>query len=253
MSQSTGVGLGTPILSGASAGGTLFTTSNGLILTGLSAGIVTLNFVDGSITGAGIAAGTIMNTSLQIMSKKQCKSFTVFCSDADSIIRVGNALTISDHQLNHTIHNYDFQQIQVTIPSNSTPDDSNKLAFMASTDSYLNYETTANWHDRGTITGTSTNTETNYYTKHVGAYEDFYITTYNSGGSNSIDLKIYFSEDGTTYFAEDGYTSAVSIAAGSYNAFASDRKHHFYRAEIIATSAGNQNDFVIYYNNVSVF
>jgi hypothetical protein len=250
MSESTGVGLGTVNLSGADSGGTLFTTSDGSILTGLTHGIVTLNFVDGNITDA---SGTVtkMNTSLQIMSKKQCKSFTIFCSDADAIINVGNALTISDHQLNHTIHNYDFQQIQVTIPNNSTPDE-NQLAFMASTEPLLNYESSANWHDRGVITGTSTDTETNYYTKHVGAYEDFYITTYNTGGSNSIDLKIYFSEDGTTYFAEDGYTTAVTIANGSYNVFGTNRKHHFYRAQIESTSAGNHSTFSIYYNNVSV-
>ena len=186
-SNSTGVGLGTTTLSGADTGGTLFTTVDGSILTGLTSGIVTLNFVSGDITDAS-GNVTKMNTSLQIMSKKQCKSFTIFCSDADSVIRAGNLLTISDHQLNHTIHNYDFQQIQITIPDNSTPDE-NQIAFMASTDPYLNYETSANWHDRGVVTGTSTNSETNYYTKHVGAYEDFMITTYNSGGSNSIDLR----------------------------------------------------------------
>ena len=63
---------------------------------------------------------------------------------------MGNALTISDHQLNHTIHNYDFQQIQITVPNLSTPDE-NQIAFMASTDPYLNYETSANWHDRGVV------------------------------------------------------------------------------------------------------
>ena len=248
-SNSTGVGLGTQTLSGADSGGTLFTTNNGSILTGLTNGIVTLNFVSGNITDA---SGTVtkMNTSLQIMSKKQCKSFTIFCSDADAVIRVGNALTISDHQLNHTIHNYDFQQIQITVPNNSTPDE-NQIAFMASTDPYLNYETSANWHDRGVVTGTSVNAATNVYTKHVGAYEDFMITTYNSG-SNSIDLKIYFSEDGTTYFAESGYTSAVTIAAGSYNAFATNRKHHFYRAEINSTVTDSHSAFSVYYNNVSV-
>jgi hypothetical protein len=250
MSESTGVGLGTPTLSGADSGGTLFTTNDGKILTGVTHGIVTLNFVDGSITDA---SGTVtkMNTSLQIMSKKQCKSFTIFCSDADAIIRVGNALTISDHQLNHTIHNYDFQQIQITVPNLSTPDE-NQIAFMASTDPYLNYETSANWHDRGTITGTSTTAAANVYTKHVGAYEDFYITTYNTGGSNSIDVKIYYSIDGTTYFAESGYTSAVTIAAGSYNAFATNRKYHFYRAEINSTVGGSHSTFTVYYNNVSV-
>ena len=248
-SNSTGVGLGTPTLSGADTGGTLFTTSDGSIMTGLTHGIVTLNFVSGNITDAS-GNVTQMNTSLQIMSKTQCKSFTIFCSDADAVIRVGNALTISDHQLNHTIHNYDFQQILITVPNYSTPDE-NQIAFMASTEPYLNYETSANWHDRGTVTGTSVNAATNVYTKHVGAYEDFYITTYNTG-SNSIDLKIYYSIDGVTYFAESGYTSAVTITAGSYNAFATNRKYHFYRAEISSTVTDSHSTFSVYYNNVSV-
>ena len=239
--------------------GTLFTTDDGSILTGLTTGVLTLNFTNGTITAPD---GTVseMNTSLQIISTPEtpvtkCRSFMVFCSDADSVIRVGNVLTIADHQLTHVIHNYDFEQIQVTIPNNSTPDE-NQVAFMASDDPLLNYEPHDYWHDRGVITGTSTDTLTNYYTKHVGAYDNFYITTYNkdTGGSgNSIDVKIYYSEDGTTFFAEQGYTTAVTIAAGSYDSYASSRKHHFYRVEINATSAGNQNDFEIYYNNVSVF
>ena len=234
--------------------GTLFTTSDGSILTGLTAGVLTLDFTAGKITAPNGDVSD-MNTSLQIMSKEKCNSFMVYCSDADSVIRVGNALTIADHQLTHVIHNYSFDHIQITIPSNSTPDE-NQVAFMASEDTYLNYEPHDYWHDRGVVTGTSTDTLTNYYTKHVGAYDDFYITTYNkdTGGSgNSIDVKIYYSEDGSTYFAEQGYTTAVTITAGSYNSFATSRKHHFYRVEINATSAGNQNDFEIYYNNVSVF
>ena len=230
-------------------GGTLFTTSDGAILTGLTAGVLTLDFTNGKITEP---SGTVrnMNTSLQTMSLDKCNSFMVFCSDADSVVNVGNALTIADHTLTKTVHNYAFDHIQITIPANSTPDE-NQVAFMASDDQYLNYDPSDNWHDRGLITGTSTNTETNYYTKHVGAYEDFYITTYNSG-SNSIDLKIYFSEDGTTYFAESGYTSASTITAGSYNAFATDRKHHFYRAQISSTVTDSHSTFSIYYNNVSV-
>ena len=234
--------------------GTLFTTSDGTILTGLTAGVLTLDFTNGKIT-APDGTVTNMNTSLQTMSLQKAKSFMIFCSDADKIIRVGNALTISDHTLTTTIHNYEFDHIKIEIPNNSTPDE-NQVAFMASDDAYLNYDPSDNWHDRGVITGTSTDALVNHYTKHVGGYEDFYITTYNvdTGGSgNSIDVVIYFREDGTTYFREDGYTTNVSIAAGSYNAFATNRKHHFYRAEIIATSAGNQNDFAIYYNNVSVF
>jgi len=234
--------------------GTLFTTDTGTILTGLTAGVLTLDFTNGKITAPNGDVSN-MNTSLQTMSLQKAKSFMVFCSDADKIIRVGNALTISDHTLTTTIHNYEFDHIQIEIPNNSTPDE-NQVAFMASDDAYLNYDPSDNWHDRGVITGTSTDALVNHYTKHVGGYEDFYITTYNvdtAGSGNSIDVVIYFSEDGTTYFREDGYTTNVSIAAGSYNAFATNRKHHFYRAEIIATSAGNQNDFAIYYNNVSVF
>ena len=235
-------------------GGTLFTTSDGTILTGLTAGVLQLDFTNGKITAPN---GDIseMNTSLQTMSLQKCNSFMIYCSDADSVINVGNALTIADHQLTHVIHNYAFDHIQVTIPANSTPDE-NQVSFMASEDQYLNYEPHDYWHDRGVITGTSTTAAAEVYKKHVGAYDDFYITTYNkntTSSGNSIDMKVYYSEDGVTFFAESGYTTAVTIAGGSYNSFATDRKHHFYLVEIVATSAGNQNDFVIYYNNVSVF
>ena len=234
--------------------GTLFTTSDGTILTGLTAGVLTLDFTNGKITAPNGDVSN-MNTSLQTMSLQKAKSFMVFCSDADKIIRVGNALTISDHTITTTIHNYEFDHIQIEIPSNSLPDE-NQVAFMASDDPYLNYDVTDNWHDRGIVTGTSTDALTAYYYKHVGGYEDFYITTYNkdTGGSgNSLDVQISYSEDGTTYFPEQGYTTVVAIAAGSYDSFASSRRHHFYRVDIKATSAGNQNDFEIYYNNVSVF
>ena len=231
--------------------GNLYTTADGGILTGLTAGDLILDMTNGIITKPDGTTAQ-MNTSLQIMGKTFAKSLMVFCSDADSIIYVGNTLTISDHQLTHVIHNYEFQQIRIEIPSNSTPDE-NQVAFMVSDDEYLNYEPHDYWHDRGTIGGTSTNSAVNYYTKHVGAYDDFYITVHNTGGSNSIDVVIYYSEDGTTYFAEQGYTTAVTITAGSYNSFATSRKHHFYRAEINSTSTGNHSTFNIYYNNVSVF
>jgi hypothetical protein len=234
--------------------GTLFNTSDGSILTGLTNGVLTLDFTNGKITDPS-GNVTNMNTSLQTMSLSKCKSFMIFCSDADKIIRVGNALSISDHTLTTTIHNYEFDHIQVEIPNNSTPNE-NQVAFMASDDGLLNYQPSDNWHDRGVAKGTTTNSLVNVYTKHVGGYEDFYITTYNKdtlGSGNSIDVKIYYSEDGSAFFAEQGYTTVVAVAAGSYDSFATNRKHHFYRVEVKSTSAGNHNDFEVYYNNVSVF
>ena len=98
-------------------GGTLFTTDDGGILTGLTAGVLQLDFTNGKITAPN---GDIseMNTSLQTMSLEKCNSFMIYCSDADSVINVGNALTIADHQLTHVIHNYAFDHIQITIPAN---------------------------------------------------------------------------------------------------------------------------------------
>ena len=236
-------------------GGTLFTTADGSILTGLTTGSLELDFTNGNITQPD-GTVSLMNTSLQTMGVNKCKSFMVFCSDADSVIHVGNSLTISDHHLTHTIHNYEFDHLRITIPDNSTPDE-NQVSFMASTDEYLNYNPSDNWHDRGRIptTGnkTSTNSAVNYYTKHVGAYEDFYITVYNTDSTNSLDLQIFYSEDGTTFFAEQGYTTAVAVTAGSYNSFATSRKHHFYRAQVNSTVTDSHATFVIFYNNVSVF
>ena len=102
-------------------GGTLITTSDGAIITGITAGVVQLDFTAGTITlPVGSTAPLVrdMNTSLQIMSLQKMNSFMIFCSDADKIIRVGNALTISDHTLTTTIHNYEFDHIQITIPAN---------------------------------------------------------------------------------------------------------------------------------------
>jgi hypothetical protein len=231
--------------------GNLYTTNDGGILTDLTAGDLILDLTNGIITKPDGSTET-MNTSLQTMGKTYARSFMVFCSDADSVIHVGNALTISDHQLTHVIHSYDFNQIRIVIPSNSTPDE-NQVAFMVSDDEYLNYEPHDYWHDRGIVSGTSTDVDTNYYTKHVGAYDDFYLTIHNTGGANSIDVVVYYSEDGTTYFAEQGYTTPVTVAHSSYNSFATSRKHHFYRVQIVSTSTGNHSTFKIYYNNVSVF
>ena len=86
--------------------GNLYTTANGGILTGLTAGDLILDLTNGIITKPDGTTES-MNTSLQIMGKTFARSFMVFCSDADAIIHVGNTLTISDHQLTHVIHNYD--------------------------------------------------------------------------------------------------------------------------------------------------
>ena len=67
-----------------------------------------------------------------------------------------------------------------------------------------------------------------------------------------MDLKIQFSENGSDWFDAQGYTAAngVAIAAGDYDAFATDIFHHFWRARIKATSSGNQATCAIYWNLV---
>ena len=62
---------------------------------------------------------------------------------------------------------------------------------------------------------------------------------------------IEFSENGVDWFADQGYTTAVTVTNGSYNAFSSTNMHHFYRIKLNSTSAGNHATFKIYYNNVS--
>ena len=49
------------------------------------------------------------------------------------------------------------------------------------------------------------------------------------------------------------FSTAVSIAAGSYNAFASEVEHHFYRARVVntTTGAGHASAFTIHWNFVN--
>lgn len=229
--------------------GQLFTTSDGTELTGLVAGDYFLDFMQGTITQpSGITVN--MNKSLNDIGMSQCNSIGVWISDADAKIYIGSTISLADHQLAHIVNNYGFTNVRVNIPANSTPDASNQMFFMASTDGWLGYAFPHISHQRDTASGTTTNSQVICLSKHVGAYNQFLITTANTHGSNSLDVQIQFSEDGTNWFNDQGYTTAVAVASNSYDAFASDVEHHFYRVLLNSTSSGNHATYDIHYNFV---
>ena len=231
--------------------GSLFTTSDGEIIKDIPSGMLHLDFLNGTCIDS---AGTItqMNSNLNYYNLNQVKSVAIFCSDSDAEIQVGNELSIADHQLTHIINAYAFTDIRVNIPANSTPD-VNQLIFMASTDDYLGYIINNYAHTRDSTTGTTTDAWVTIFSKHVGAYDQTLLTLDNTdAGSDSLDLKIQFSEDGSNWFDEQGFTATngVAVAAGAYEAFVSNNHHHFFRANVKATSSGNQATFAIYWNLV---
>ena len=232
--------------------GSLLTTSSGDEIDGIGSGDVFLDFVAGTVT---LPDGTVsnMNKNLNDLGLTQCNSLGVWTSDADSQIFIGSAVSLADHQLNHVVCNYGFSNVRIHIPANSTPDATNQIFFMASTDGWLGYSFPRVSHQQGTVSNTSTNAQVVYLSKHVGAYNQFLITTLNTHGSNSIDLQIEYSEDGTTWFPDQGYVTAVAIAGGgtNFDSFASEVEHHFYRARINSTSSGNHATFEIHYNFVN--
>ena len=230
--------------------GQLFTTADGTELTGLVSGDYFLDFMQGTITQPS-GTTTNMNKTLNDIGMSQCNSIGVWISDADAKIFIGSTISLADHQLAHIVNNYGFTNVRVNIPANSTPDNTNQMFFMASTDGWLGYAFPHISHQRAEVTGTSSDTLTTVLSKHVGAYNQFLITTENSG-SQSIDITIEFSEDGTDWYADPSYATAQTITAGSFNAFASDVEHHFYRARIVntTTSAGHAEAFKIHYNFV---
>jgi len=238
--------------------GSLITSESGEEITGVASGAVFLDFVAGTITlPAGSTAPLVRNMtkSLNDLGLNQCHSIGVWCSDADAIYQIGTAVSLADHQLTHVICNYGFSNVRIEIPDNSTPDDTNQIFFMASTDGWLGYSFPRISHQRGIVPATgseaSTNSNVVYLSKHVGAYNQFLITTENTDSTNSLDVTIEFSEDGTNWFQDSGYTSPVAVGAGSYNAFASEVEHHFYRVQCKSTSSGQSADFKIHYNFVN--
>jgi len=233
--------------------GSLLTTSVGTEITGITNGAVFLDFLAGTVTlpeGSTAPLVRPMIKTLNDLGLQQCHSIGIWMSDADASYQIGSAISLSDHQLNHVICNYGFNTVRIDIPYNSTPDNTNQLYFMASTDGWLGYSFPRISHQAGAITGTSSDTLTLILSKHVGAYNQFLITTDNRG-SQSIDVTIEFSENGSDWFADSGYTTAVTVTAGSYNAFASEVEHHFYRVKINSTSSGNHGTFDIHYNFVN--
>ena len=225
----------------------------GTEITGITSGAVFLDFVAGTITlpeGSPTPLTRPMQKNLNDLGLNQCQSIGIWTSDADSICTIGSAVTLADHQLSHVVNNYGFSNVTIIIPANSTPDDTNQIFFQASTDGWLGYAFPKVSHQRGKVDSASVNAVTTVLSKHVGAYNQFIITTYNNDGANSLDMQVQFSEDNTTWFAESGYAGSVTVAAGSFNAYASSREHHFYRVVINSTSAGNSADFEIFYNFV---
>ena len=240
--------------------GSLLTVDGGTEITEIANGAVFLNFMDGTITlpeGSTAPLTRSMNKNLNDLGLQQCNSIAIWMSDADATYQIGSAVSLSDHQLSHVINNYGFNSVRIDIPTNSTPDATNQLFFMASTDGWLGYSFPRISHQLGqvpidtTTVEASTNSNVDYLSKHVGAYNQFLITTSNEDSSNSLDVTIEFSENGEDWFADSGYTSPVAVAAGSYNAFASEVEHHFYRVQCKSTSSGQSADFKIFYNFVN--
>jgi len=244
--------------------GSLFTTGKtttaaaGTEITGIVSGAVFLDFMAGTVTlpeGSTVPLTRPMTKNLNDLGLQQCNSIGIWCSDADATYQVGSAITLSDHQLSHVINNYGFNTVRIDVPANSTPTNTNQLFFMASTDGWLGYSFPRISHQRGSISSTSTDDYVVELSKHVGAYNQFMITTVNTHGSNSIDLQIQYSEDGSTWFIDQGYTTAVAVAGGAtpdaFDAWASEVEHHFYRIQVKSTSAGNAATFEIYYNFVN--
>ena len=233
--------------------GSLLTTANGTEITGIASGAVFIDFLAGTVTlpeGSVAPLVVNLNKNLNDLGLQQCNSIGIWCSDADATYQVGSAITLSDHQLSHIVNQYGFSTVRVDIPANSTPDDTNQLFFMASTDQWLGYGFPRISHQRSELSTTSTTAQATILSKHVGAYNQFLITTSNTGG-NSIDLVIEFSENGADWFPDAGYTTAVAIAGGSFNAFASEVEHHFYRVRVNSTVAGNHSAFTVFCNFVN--
>ena len=231
--------------------GSLFTSADGDEITGIPNGAVELDFMSGTVT---LPDGTVsnMNKNLNDLGLNQCNSIGVWCSDADATIQVGSAISLSDHQLSHVVNNYGFSTVRINIPNNSTPSASNQIFFMASTDGWLGYGFPRISHQRGSVSSTSTDDYVVELSKHVGAYNQFMITTDNTDGSDSLDVRIQYSEDGAQWFNDQGYSSsAVTVTAVNSDTWASSVDHHFYRVSIVSTSAGNPATFVLYYNFVN--
>ena len=160
--------------------GQLFTTADGDELDGLVAGDYFLDFMQGTITQPS-GTTTNMNKSLNDIGMSQCNSIGVWISDADAKIFIGSTISLADHQLSHIVNNYGFTNVRVNIPINSTPDASNQIFFMASTDGWLGYSFPRISHQRGISPATGNDTTEDsfavYLSKHVGAYNQFLITT----------------------------------------------------------------------------
>lgn len=182
--------------------------------------------------------------------KGNVNSLLLFVSDADAEIFIGDNELIADHKLWHMFEGILINQITINFPSNKVPDKFD-IAFVASNELYMPYRpdlTLAHTKKDNTITGVQ-DAFIEILRLHVGCYDNFMFILKNQHGANALAWEVQASNDDVNYFTLKGITFA-NIAAGDYDFFETNKKHHFYRVRVKNTVGGQAIDAKIFANAI---
>jgi hypothetical protein len=197
----------------------------------------------GGNTGVDFSQGTVKTPTANYLLEgtlETCRSLLLFCSDADARIYLNGKEFINDHSLWHLFQDINVNKLQINFPTSASNQTPLGFAFGFVASDKPNMVCTNSLfvaHDVRTVTGTTTtNSFVTTVARHIAGYSNCVLTTSNTG-SNSIDLTVEYSADGTTYYPVSGYTS-LAVASGITNELDISVLYHFIRARIKSTSSG---------------
>jgi len=198
---------------------------------GAKAGRYVLDFENGLVT-APDGSTEEMSNDLKKIGSNFARSVFVTVSTVETKIKIGQNQLPQTHQLTYVVQGIGFQDMVVEFPVDRIPLDDFSFAVMASDSNIfpVDADVLVGFHNPTPQTGNTGAAYVTVFDFVFTGYSQIEIITENTGGVNTIFMKIQVSEDGVNWVDHQGYEK--SIAINDNDVFSSSVKHKYYRVQV---------------------
>lgn len=198
---------------------------------GALSGRYVLDFENGLVT-APDGSTEEMSNDLKKIGSNFARSVFITVSTVDAKIKIGQNQLPQSHQLTYVVQGIGFQDMVIEFPVDRTPLNDFSFAVMASDSNIfpVDADVLVGFHNPTPQTGDTGAAYVTIFDFLFTGYSQIEIITENTGGVNTIFVKIQVSEDGVNWIDHQGYEK--SIAINDSDIFSSSVKHKYYRIQV---------------------
>ena len=198
---------------------------------GAKAGRYVLDFENGLVT-APDGSTEEMSNDLKKIGSNFARSVFITVSTVDAKIKIGQNQLPKSHQLTYVVQGIGFQDMVVEFPTDRTPLDDFSFAVMASDSNIfpIDADVLVGFHNPTPQTGNTGAAYVTVFDFVFTGYSQIEIITENTGGVNTILVKIQVSEDAVNWVDHQGYEKSIPV--NDSDVFSSSVKHKYYRVQV---------------------